>query len=230
MFDTSVRAKVAIAADGLTHSSLGAIEEVTSEVAPGSRVGLGTTLNHADPYYKPGRLTMAVGSAGYVGLTCVEHGRLNIAAALSIESLRDGRPPGAVIAELLRSCHVRAPLDCEDAQWTGTPALTRQSRKWSAPRLFLVGDAAGYVEPFTGEGMSWALAGAVEVARLAHQAVDHWSDDLSLQWQATWRAHVRRHQATCRGLAWLLRKPRLAEFTLSTVRFARGSPEGLCTE
>ncbi len=82
---------------------------------------------------------------------------------------------------------MRIPDGCEDAQWTGTPALTRESQQWSAHRLFLVGDAAGYVEPFTGEGMSWALAGAVEASRLADAGIKQWRDDLALKWHSIWR-------------------------------------------
>jgi flavin-dependent dehydrogenase len=40
--------------------------------------------------------------------------------------------------------------------------------------LFVIGDAAGYVEPFTGEGMAWALAAADGLAPLAARAVGAW--------------------------------------------------------
>lgn len=219
LVDDVVTAKVVLAADGLTHSSLNEEEQVVSTVAPGSRVGLGATWSSRDDWFKPGRLTMIVGTSGYVGITCVEQGRINAAAALSLESLRSGRSPGMVIAALLLECGMRIPDGCEDAQWTGTPALTRESQQWSAHRLFLVGDAAGYVEPFTGEGMSWALAGAVEASRLADRGIHQWSEDLARQWHDIWRSFVRQHQATCRSLAWLLRRPRLAELTLGAVSY-----------
>ena len=45
-------------------------------------------------------------------------------------------------------------------QWRGTPPLTRRAPSLAAERVFVLGDAAGYVEPFTGEGMAWALASA----------------------------------------------------------------------
>ncbi len=219
MVDSTVQAKVVLAADGLTHSSLGSEEQVASNIAPDSRVGLGATWTSSDDWYKHGRLTMVVGQAGYVGITCVEQGRINAAAALSLDSLRAGRTPGMVITGLLRECGMRIPDGCEDAPWTGTPALTRESGQWSGHRLFLVGDAAGYVEPFTGEGMSWALAGAVEVSRLADRAIEQWNDDLARQWHDIWRSFVKQRQSTCRSLAWLLRRPRLAELTLGVVSY-----------
>jgi flavin-dependent dehydrogenase len=218
--DGVVQAKVVIAADGLTHSSLSDEEQVTSQIASDSRIGLGATWSSDDGWYPPGRLTMVVGRAGYVGITWVESNRINAAAALSMASLRAGRSPGAVIVDLLHECGMRVPNGCGEATWTGTPALTRESQHWSAHRLFLVGDAAGYVEPFTGEGMSWALAGALEASRLADSGIKQWTDDLAQQWHSVWRRFVRQRQSTCRGLAWLLRRPRLAEFTLGAVRYA----------
>ncbi len=142
MSDGVVQAKVVLAADGLTHSSLQEESQVASNVAPGSRVGLGATWLSQDSWYKPGRLTMIVGRAGYVGLTCVEQGKINAAAALSLDSLRAGQPPAEVIMSLLQECGMRIPDGCDNAAWTGTPALTRESQHWSAHRLFLVGDAA----------------------------------------------------------------------------------------
>jgi 2-polyprenyl-6-methoxyphenol hydroxylase-like FAD-dependent oxidoreductase len=42
-----------------------------------------------------------------------------------------------------------------------TPPLTHVAPlAGGGGRIFRVGDAAGYVEPFTGEGIGWALAGA----------------------------------------------------------------------
>jgi flavin-dependent dehydrogenase len=217
---TTARAKVVLACDGLTHSSLGEIEQAASRIAPDSRIGLGATLEHAGSNYPAGRLTMVVGGCGYVGVTRVERGRLNIAAALSPESLRTAARPGEIIERMLGDAGLDAPSGCGEAAWLGTPPLTRESGRWSSRRLFLVGDATGYVEPFTGEGMSWALAGAVEVSGFAERAIAGWSDELATQWHAAWRSRVRRHQATCRGLAWLLRRPRLAEITLAGARYA----------
>lgn len=213
-------AKVAIAADGLTHSSLNAVEPATSRIARESRVGLGCHVSYGGESYPIGELTMVVGRSGYVGVTRVELGQLNLAAALSVGSLRTGRRPGDTVAQMLDEAGLEVPSELDEANWIGTPPLTRESQRWSARRLFLVGDATGYVEPFTGEGMSWALAGATEVCEVAHRAIDNWSDDLAEQWHNVWRSRVREHQTACRALAWLLRRPRLAEWTLICARYA----------
>lgn len=220
-----VKARVALAADGLAHSSLSEHPEAASQIAPHSRIGLGTNLLYDGAGYPVGRLTMVVGRSGYVGITRVEQGRLNLAAALTASSLRTAEGTGSaaaghVIAAMLDDAGLEVPPGLQPAQWCGTPQLTRESRRWSGRRLFLVGDSASYVEPFTGEGMSWALAGGHEVCQYAELAISDWSDSLANDWHLHWRRRVRGHQTICRGLAWLLRHARLAEAALGTAAHA----------
>mgnify|MGYP001115811720 CR=1 FL=1 len=84
-------------------------------------------------------------------LEMVEAGTLNVAAALDAKALRHGQRPAVVVRQILESCRLPVPPSLDGARWTGTPALTRQSCCFAAHRLFLVGDAVGCVEPFTGE-------------------------------------------------------------------------------
>jgi len=93
------------------------------------------------------------------------------------------------------------------ANWRGTKPLTRCAERVSLRRLFLVGDAAGYVEPFTGEGIAWAAAGALAVVPLALQGCEDWSDGLSTEWTIYHRRVVRTRAKTCQMLAWLLKHP-----------------------
>ena len=69
-----------------------------------------------------------------------------------------------------------APARLHAAQVRGTLPLTRTTSSVTLPRTFLLGDAGGYVEPFTGEGMSWALSAAAAVVPLAERVVrEGWS-------------------------------------------------------
>src|SRR5262249_61026451 len=86
------------------------------------------------------------------------------------------------------------------------PALTRQARRRAAERVFVIGDAAGYVEPFTGEGMAWALASGAAVVPLA---AAEWRPELMREWAARYRDVVSRRQAACRAAAAVLRHPLL---------------------
>jgi flavin-dependent dehydrogenase len=104
-----------------------------------------------------------------------------------------------------------APIPALDsARWHGTARLTRQTRPLAADRLFLLGDAAGYVEPFTGEGIAWALASGRAIAPLALRALNHWEPGLAREWDGLHRRLVRRRQLVCRAAAAALHRPWLA--------------------
>ena len=98
--------------------------------------------------------------------------------------------------------------------WKGTPPLTRRVSSLGEERLFLVGDTAGYVEPFTGEGMGWARWGALALAPLVHTGVTHWDDELVRRWERVYRRRIQRGQRICRVVAWRLRRPRMVRAAL----------------
>ena len=100
---------------------------------------------------------MAVGKGGYVGLVRVEDGGLNAAAAFERRFLRVCGGPAGAASRILSGSGFPAVSAFGEAEWRGTVALTRTTRPVAADRVFLIGDATGYVEPFTGEGMAWAL-------------------------------------------------------------------------
>jgi flavin-dependent dehydrogenase len=81
-------------------------------------------------------------------------------------------------------------------------------------RLFVLGDAAGYVEPFTGEGIAWALLAGRSIEPLARRAVYGWDPELPRLWAALYARLVGRRQRLCRALTQLVRHPRLARGAL----------------
>ena len=132
-------------------------------------IGLGTIVTDESQSYAAHELTMSVGQCGYVGLTRVEHAELNVAAAVDAWAMKQFGP-AKTIAMILGNCQLPMLDSLRNAKWTGTLPLTRQSRTVAARRLFAIGDAAGYVEPFTGEGMSWAIVSAIQLCHLLDTA------------------------------------------------------------
>ena len=102
----------------------------------------------------------------------------------------------------------------ERAAWQGTAPLTRRTRPIAGVRFFVLGDAAGYVEPFTGEGMAWALLSGRAIAPLAARGIKRWDPAPARAWESQHRRLVRRRQRVCRALAVLLRYPTLAHTAL----------------
>jgi 2-polyprenyl-6-methoxyphenol hydroxylase-like FAD-dependent oxidoreductase len=157
----------------------------------------------------------------------VEHGRLNIAAAVDASALKSNGPQIA-IETILQSCRLPIPAGLKDVKWTGTLPLTRTSRLVAARRLFTIGDSASYVEPFTGEGMSWAIQDALQLSRLL--TIESASESLTAAWNKQWKEKLRSKQWVCRGLAALLRRPRLASVSLLVARTVPWIPQWLIAQ
>jgi flavin-dependent dehydrogenase len=205
-----------ICADGLSHPSVAEHADLASQVHAASRVGVQALVSATAADYPGGVLTMMGGLGGYLGVTAVDGNSLNLAAAIDPRRLSRHYGPCDAVTDLLTENGLPVPGGLAEARWTGTPALSRKSRRASLRRLFLIGDAAGYVEPFTGEGMSWALASALAVSPLATSAAREWTDDLGRVWTGVLKQKVFRQQWMCHLLSRLLRRPRLATAALET--------------
>ena len=218
--DVEVRARVVLDATGLG-GALVTADAPDATVSAGSRIGLGATFD--DPRYpvRIGDLHMVVGRTGYVGIVRVESGVLNVAAAVDPGALQ-GTRPDRVIAHILSSCHLEPLRGDPVAAWRGTPLLTRSAGDLGAERLFRLGDAAGYVEPFTGEGICWALDGARAVAPLASAGAARWDVALLEAWREYHAAAVREARRLCRVLTPALRVPWLVDGALATLNVMPG--------
>jgi flavin-dependent dehydrogenase len=193
-----------------------------SQPQPGSRIGAGTMVPacEAPAFYQRGTIYMATGRGGYVGLVRVEDDRLDIAAALDAELMRSHGGLGPAIRTIIANCRWPIPDCWDDLIWKGTPGLTRQAKRVWEHRTFRVGDAAGYVEPFTGEGMAWAIRTAAAVAPIAAQAIANWDDRLGQHWAKTLRRVIGQRQRTCRLIAWALRSPLLTGLAIRILKAA----------
>ena len=211
---TEVAASVVIAADGLGSGLLAAADPTVAPAAAGSRIGAAAIVEDPSSSYRAGTVYMAVGTGGYVGLVRLEDGRLNVAAALDKEGVRDAGSPAAAAARILEEATMPAIDNLAAADWKGTRRLTRRTAPLAGERVLAVGDASGYIEPFTGEGIGWAMAAAVRVEEFAKRAIDGWDPEIGIDWREAHRRAIGRSQRLCRGLAWLLRRPVAARVAL----------------
>jgi flavin-dependent dehydrogenase len=123
--------------------------------------------------------------------------------------------PGPLAKAILEQSGLPGIDGLASAAWRGTPALTRRASRLAVDRVFSLGDAAGFVEPFTGEGISWSIAAAEILAPFVARAIDHWDRDLDRQWSMRLRRLLLARQLLCRGLAGLLRRPACAKLLLA---------------
>lgn len=213
-----VRTRVVVAADGLGGRLARETPGCTQFVNPRSRIGVSAATSRVPEGYRPGTIQMVVGREGYIGALQVEDGRLEIAAALDPAAMKRW---GA--GETVRRILDRSPLPrfdgVADLTWQGTPPLSSRTTPPAAERVFFVGDAAGYIEPFTGEGMAWAIASGAAVAATAHAAARHYSVDLSRHWIAQREQLLRGRMRLCRLVTQSLRSQWLTEVNVTVLGY-----------
>jgi flavin-dependent dehydrogenase len=157
---------------------------------------------------------MIASDPGYVGQVRQEDGRWVVAGALDPDWVRERGGPEAAVRAVLAREGIDGDWTVEEG-WRGTPLLTHGRDRVCEDGVFYLGDAAGYVEPFTGEGMGWALLGARHLRPLVRDGAGGWTQDLAERWDRRYRQGVGGRQRTCRRIAWLSRHPRLARSALA---------------
>ncbi len=200
-------ARTVLVATGLGKSITAAERAPVTRVAAGSRIGAGCRLAPAPSAYRGDEVFMALGAGGYVGIVRVEDGSLNVAAAFDPALVKRVHTPAAAALEVLAQAGAPPLEELSHAHWHGTPGLTRATRPLARDRLFFLGDAAGYVEPFTGEGIAWALASARAIEPIALKAIHRWHPRLIREWSHAHHGLIGRRQLVCRALALGLRQP-----------------------
>ena len=225
----TIAANCIIAADGLSGRSLAALPELAIRTARTSPMGAGAIANWGpltatltssslpatatEPdAIPPGRVILATGPAGYIGLVRLACGRVDIAAALNPAAARRAGGPGPLMQQLMaRAGLVPTSPAASPAPWpariTGTPLLTRARTRLALPGLLITGDSAGYVQPFTGEGMTWAIRGGSHAGHLAATCTP---DEAAARWSRWHATHIVARQRICRAVAAIVGIPALA--------------------
>lgn len=143
---------------------------------PHGPVGLAWTLGYTAgddlAGAEAGEIRMACDGRGYVGTARLEDGRVDVAAAVHGFARKGGRD--RLVSEAIAIARGKPTGDREtDAGSMAAGSLVtgplvtgplRRARVAGRGRLIAVGDAAGYIEPFTGEGITWALQTGIAAA------------------------------------------------------------------
>ena len=189
---------------------------------PHNRIGLGATLPSTGGPLDPEHLIMAIGNGGYCGLIRLEDNTIDVAAAIHPSKLHNGKSLAEALAHILSQAFdsTTCPVNLStlrEMPIRATPQLTHQTGAIDSDcsKIFRLGDSVGYIEPFTGEGIGWALRSA----RLASEALVTEDGRLRPTDQAAARYHRRYHQA----LAWHHRRCRLVSLALRSPRFVSTS-------
>ncbi len=210
--DERICARVAIAADGLSGTSLDGNADFTWRIARKSRIGFGATIAAGAIACGEGEILMRVARGGYIGAVELPSGAIDVAAAIDPARLRQF----ASVADCARDwlgARVLNTSAITNARWKGTPLLTRRRACVAVDGILVAGDAAGYIEPFTGEGMSWAIATGAAAGVVAAQIAR--GEASWTMWPALYASIVGRSRTRCRVIALLLRSPMLVRALIS---------------
>lgn len=217
--------KSIIIADGIKGTSLRDLDRFAWHTRPNGYIGMGAIASALPRGCDPNAISMHHFHSGYAGLAPLPGGRAVIAAAVDPDWVK-GQHDGTPLAGLL--CELKIDIDPNTRLHTnpGAPGLTRRRAAIEADRrIFLIGDATGYIEPFTGEGMTWALADA---CMMTHHALAVLGGRYTAgAWTAQHRSINRRRKVLCRGTARLLRAPRLTRALIRTASGSRMLTSGL---
>jgi len=193
-----IETKVLVDAAGLGGIFRGANDKVASR----SFIGVGTVFKpkhiSTPNAISTDSISMHIMKSGYFGTCTLEDGSINVAAAVSAKGFK--LPLESVVRE---SMHI--PLS-QSLEWRGTKHLTRLGTK-ALPRYFAIGDAAGYVEPFTGEGIKWAVLGGGKVIPAILKTLQGDEREGMILWKTEYANTIQRDKNFCVGLRYLLRTP-----------------------
>jgi menaquinone-9 beta-reductase len=188
----TITAGLVVGADGV-RSSVARLTGVERPVRFPRRLGL--VAHHAGDPELGEHGEMHVGRGYYVGLAPLPDGRLNVGMALPMS----GRAPAPerfaaaiaglpAVAERLAGRERLTPI-------RGASPIGHRVADVAGPGWLLVGDAAGFVDPFTGEGIHRALRSA----RAATEAISGTSDPAT-----AYRRERRAAFAAKSALSWLV--------------------------
>ena len=202
-----VRAKTVFISDGLMGDSLKNFPAHLSRASTGSLIGISAVLNKNSVAVQEGTVFMACGRAGYAGLVMQEDGKIETAAAVQPSFLKAAGTPCACVEKILAQAGFPETLLDFNTDWQGTPPLLRRRNHLAGPRFFILGDASGYIEPFTGEGIYWALLQARKLVSLLEPHHFEWNETLGREWQRLHSQIMNRRRRICRLVTLILKSP-----------------------
>ena len=215
----TVQARMRVVADGLQGVSLRDNPRFAWRVQRTSRMGVGGLLAAGAVDVEEGEIHMRVDHAGYVGMVRLPDGRIDVAAAVRPHALRACGRVEDCMTRLLGPA-LRDARAARDATWHGTAALWRRRRNLHDADILVAGDAASYVEPFTGEGMGWALA--TGAAAGTHAAAVLRGQASADAWTARVRALTGQARMRCSLVACMLRHPLLVQAAIGSATMLPG--------
>jgi menaquinone-9 beta-reductase len=212
-----IKADLVVGADGL-HSVVARQLGLSHDSLWPRRLGL--IAHYAGVDWPEDYGQIVVGSTGYAGAAPLDHdGLVTLGVVRAMPSTRLGSPAAALQAGLSRFPSLASRLSHASltSPIIGIGPLARRARRVAGPGFALVGDAAGFFDPFTGEGIYRALRGA----ELLTACPDTYAEARATAFRAKERLVAL--------LQVLVQAPRLTDFAVGRLRSRPGVAAELAT-
>lgn len=159
-----------------------------------AKIGLGAISDFCQIPYSldEGVIRMHLIKGAYLGETKLADGSVVYGAAIMKSLLRNCESLPRLVNNLFSLPHL------QNLKWHGTPILQSTPKSVGEGSCIRIGDAAGYVEPFTGQGMTWAIQSAVLAADLITDELENSSGLLAVRWKKVLRSKLYYSKGLCK--------------------------------
>ena len=205
------RCRLLVGADGL-RSAIADASGLGRRRTAGGKFGFAIDVDEpARGGVAAGTIEMFVVRGGYLGVVTRSDRRMHVAGLVS----GGGNPVEFIESvarrfDVLRRSGLHRLRRRSVNRMLGAGPIPCRPRGVAGVRVALVGDAAGYVEPFSGEGISCALESAEVLAdTLARETPGDWTPATARAYQGQWTRRIGRRQHLDRLLARALERPGL---------------------
>lgn len=236
----TIRSPLVIGADGLGSTvarAAGLSRHPSRSLLPvksHQKYGFSFDIPPADPAaISPQTIEMFVSPAGYLGVVQETNAMLHVGALVQRRA-PSPRDPFGFVAQLLqhhptlRQALGESPLRDRAIDFHAAGPMPWRPRRVANNRVALVGDAAGYVEPFTGEGMAWAIESANLLAHVcAAIAPGAWNAATAKHYENLWRRRIARRQRICKALSFAIARPAAVTALAKIATIASPLPKAL---
>lgn len=175
----------------------------------------------------PGTCEIFSFPGGYGGCSPVEDGLFNLCFVVDAGLVRSiGSDPLKIVDEtVLKNTRAASVLRniAVEGDWISVPIARYGSLDPApAPGILAIGDAAAFIDPFTGSGIAMAL----ESSRIASDAIlrSKVPETIATEYRRSHTIAFRKRLMVCRGLRLLSSSPKLADVALAVL--ARSAPLG----
>lgn len=211
--DGAVRAQVLVGADGL-HSPTREREGLSGPAATSRRFGLRRHV-HLAPWSRAVEVHFGPGVEAYV----TPAGEARVGVAFLWE---DGALGGEVGFEQLLARFPSLEAKLRGVPFDSTPRgagpLLQHVTRAVAPRVALVGDAAGYVDAITGEGLTQAFLGAEALAAVLPDVIARHGEVAAFApYERTAARNFARYARLAHLVLWTARRPALRKVVVGTL-------------